>query len=123
MFNSQVNYLCAAAIDCVGSHTLANVCASIKYGGVVAACGLAQGMDLPATVAPFILRGVTLRGVDSVYVPLERRQLAWDRLATDLEPEVLESVAKVVGLSEVIPMAEDMMAGKIRGRMIVDVNN
>lgn len=113
----------AAAIDCVGSHTLANVCASIKYGGVVAACGLAQGMDLPATVAPFILRGVTLRGVDSVYVPLERRQLAWDRLATDLEPEVLESVAKVVGLSEVIPMAEDMMAGKIRGRMIVDVNN
>jgi len=112
----------AAAIDCVGSHTLANVCAGIKYGGVVAACGLAQGMDFPATVAPFILRGITLRGIDSVYAPLEKRQKAWDMLAIDLGSQVLDSVAKVIALSEAIPKAEEMMEGKIRGRVIVDVN-
>ena len=112
----------AAAIDCVGSHTLANVCASTKYGGIVAACGLAQGMDFPATVAPFILRAVTLRGVESVYVALEKRQKAWDALAIDLGSQVLDSVAKVITLSEVIASAEDMMAGKIRGRIIIDVN-
>jgi acrylyl-CoA reductase (NADPH) len=112
----------AAAIDCVGSHTLANVCASTKYGGIVAACGLAQGMDFPATVAPFILRGLTLRGIDSVYVPIEKRQKAWDTIATDLGSEVLDSVAKVISLSEVIARAEDMMSGKIRGRVIIDVN-
>ena len=113
----------AAAIDCVGSHTLANVCATVKYGGVVAACGLAQGMDFPATVAPFILRGVTLRGIDSVYAPLERRQQAWDQLANDMDSDVLDNVAQVIGLSEAIPKANDMMEGKIRGRVIVDVNN
>jgi len=112
----------AAAIDCVGSHTLANVCASTKYGSIVAACGLAQGMDFPATVAPFILRGLTLRGIDSVYVPLEKRQKAWDTIALDLGSEVLDSVAKVISLSEVIDRAEDMMSGKIRGRVIIDVN-
>jgi len=112
----------AAAIDCVGSHTLANVCASLKYGGIVAACGLAQGMDFPATVAPFILRGVTLRGIDSVYAPLAKRQLAWDTLATDLGSQVLDNVAKVIALSEAVAKAEEMMAGKIRGRVIVDVN-
>lgn len=112
----------AAAIDCVGSHTLANVCAGIRYGGVVAACGLAQGMDFPSTVAPFILRGVTLRGVDSVYVPIPKRQAAWDRLATDLDAEILENVSQVISLEEVISMAQDMIAGKVRGRMVVDVN-
>jgi len=88
----------------------------------VAACGLAQGMDFPATVAPFILRGLTLRGIDSVYVPLEKRQKAWDTIALDLGSEVLDSVAKVISLSEVIDRAEDMMSGKIRGRVIIDVN-
>ncbi len=112
----------AAAVDAVGSHTLANVLAAVRYGGVVAACGLAQGMDLPTTVAPFILRAVTLVGVDSVYAPMERRQAAWERLATELPASVLAGNTRLIGLSEVIPLASDLLAGKVRGRIVVDVN-
>jgi len=112
----------AGAVDTVGSHTLANVCASMKYRGVVAACGLAQGMDLPATVAPFILRGVTLAGVDSVYCPRSERLEAWLRLARDLDARRLELIAHEIGLAEAIPVAAELLAGKVRGRVIVDVN-
>jgi len=112
----------AAAIDCVGSHTLANVLASTRYGGVVAACGLAQGMDLPATVAPFILRGVTLVGVDSVYAPLARRREAWQRLAAELPPEVVERNTRVIGLNEAVTLAPELLAGRVRGRVVVDMN-
>jgi len=112
----------AGAIDSAGSHTLANVCAGIKYGGVVAACGLAQGMDLPASVAPFILRGVTLAGIDSVMRPLEDRLEAWQRLADILDPEVFEDISTDISLSEVVVTAEDLLAGKVRGRVVVDIN-
>jgi acrylyl-CoA reductase (NADPH) len=112
----------AGAVDSVGSHTLANVCASMKYRGVVAACGLAQGMDLPVTVAPFILRGVTLAGVDSVYCPRPERLEAWQRLARDLDPALLELISHEVGLTEVIRLAGDLLDGQVRGRLIVDVN-
>ncbi len=112
----------AGAIDSAGSHTLANACASTKYGGVVAACGLAQGMDLPASVAPFILRGVTLAGIDSVMRPIEDRIEAWERLADILDPEVFEDISTDIGLSEVIATAEALMAGKVRGRVVVDIN-
>jgi acrylyl-CoA reductase (NADPH) len=111
----------AGAVDTVGSYTLANVCASVQYGGVVAACGLAQGMDLPATVAPFILRGVTLAGVDSVYVPPDVRIKAWQRLATDLDPNKLEALSQEIDLSQVIESASQIIDGKIRGRLIVKV--
>jgi len=112
----------AGAIDSAGSHTLANVCAGIQYGGVVAACGLAQGMDLPASVAPFILRGVTLAGIDSVMRPLEDRIEAWKRLAIILDPEVFDDVSKVISLSDVVETATDLLAGKVRGRVVVDIN-
>ena len=112
----------AGAIDSAGSHTLANVCAGIKYGGVVAACGLAQGMDLPASVAPFILRGVTLAGIDSVMRPLEDRLEAWQRLADILDPEVFEDISTDISLSEVVETAEGLLAGKVRGRVVVDIN-
>ena len=112
----------AGAVDTVGSHTLANVCAGMKYRGVVAACGLAQGMDFPATVAPFILRGVTLAGVDSVYCPRPERLEAWQRLARDLDPAQLDLISHEVGLSEVIRLAGELLAGHVRGRLIVDVN-
>lgn len=111
----------SGAIDTVGSHTLANVCASTRYGGTVAACGLAQGMDLPATVAPFILRGVTLAGVDSVHCPTPRRIEAWNRLASDLDVDALESMTSEVGLSEVVELAPRQLAGELRGRVVVDV--
>lgn len=111
----------AAAVDSVGSHTLANVCASLKYGGTVAACGLAQGMDLPATVAPFILRGVTLAGVDSVYAPQARRVSAWDRLARELPREVLAANTGTIGLADAIGLAPRLLAGQVRGRVVVDV--
>lgn len=111
----------SGAIDTVGSHTLANVCASIRYGGAVAACGLAQGMDFPATVAPFILRGVTLAGVDSVHCPTPRRIEAWNRLASDLDVDALESMTTEVGMSEVIALAPRQLAGELRGRVVVDV--
>ncbi len=110
----------AAAVDSVGSHTLANVCASLRYGGCVAACGLAQGMDLPSSVAPFILRGVALLGIDSVYAPLARREQAWQRLAQELPREVLERNTQVVGLGEVAALAPQLLAGQVRGRVVVD---
>lgn len=113
----------AAAIDSVGSHTLANVLASTRYGGVVAACGLAQGMDLPSTVAPFILRGVTLVGIDSVYAPLAKRTIAWRRLAEDLTKSVLDRNTTVVGLKNAIELAPELLAGRVRGRVVVDVNS
>ena len=112
----------AGAVDTVGSHTLANVCASTRYRGVVTACGLAQGMDLPASVAPFILRGVTLAGVDSVYCPLPDRLVAWQRLARDLDVRALESLTSEIGLSEAVAKAGELMAGQVRGRVVVDVN-
>lgn len=111
------------AVDVAGSHTLANVCASMAYGGTVAACGLAQGMDFPATVAPFILRGVTLAGVDSVHCPIPRRLVAWKRLATDLDIGHIELMAREIPLEEAIPTAGDQLAGDTRGRIVVDVNS
>lgn len=112
----------AGAIDVVGSVTLANICAGVKYRGIVAACGLAGGMDFPATVAPFILRGVTLAGIDSVMCPRAERLEAWRRLGTDLDIGKLNLISTEVSLVEAIPMAEKMMNGAIRGRIIVDVN-
>ncbi|PIE44154.1 MAG: alcohol dehydrogenase [Gammaproteobacteria bacterium] len=112
----------AGAVDTVGSHTLANVCASIKSGGVVAACGLAQGMDFPASVMPFILRGVTLAGINSVYCSFATRQSAWQALADEWNPDAHQSVVKLIGLNEVFAEAENILAGKVRGRMVVDVN-
>ncbi len=111
----------AAVIDALGSHTLANACAQTRYGGVVAACGLAQGTDFPATVMPFILRGITLAGIDSVMAPLARRQQAWDRLARDLDPARLESMVQEVPLSRAAEKAAELMAGRIRGRVIVRI--
>ena len=112
----------AGAVDVVGSHTLANVCATTKYRGVVTACGLAGGMDFPATVAPFILRGVTLAGIDSVMCPRPERLEAWRRLGSDLDVSKLEMISNEVGLSEAIPAATKLINGDIRGRVIVDVN-
>ena len=112
----------AGAIDSVGSHTLANICASMKYGGTVAACGLAQGMDLPATVMPFILRGVTLAGIDSVMRPLEDRIAAWDRISEILPESTLNEITASIGLSEVIDTAHKLMDGQVRGRVIVDLS-
>ncbi|SSW63096.1 Acrylyl-CoA reductase AcuI [Achromobacter agilis] len=112
----------AAAVDCVGSHTLANVLAGMRYGAPVAACGLAQGMDLPATVAPFILRGVALIGVDSVYAPMGLRAEAWRRLAEELPQGMLEANTRELGLSEIAAAAVPLLEGRIRGRIVVDVN-
>lgn len=111
----------AGAVDTVGSHTLANVCASLRYGGTVAACGLAQGLDFPATVAPFILRGITLAGIDSVMRPKADRLEAWSRLATDLDPSALDLITHEIGLEDVIATAGDLLAGKVRGRVVVRV--
>ena len=112
----------AGAVDSVGSHTLANVCATTRYRGAVAACGLAQGMDFPATVAPFILRGVTLYGIDSVMAPKPLRLEAWSRLARDLDPAKLEAITQEIPLAGAIPAASDLLAGKVRGRLVVDVS-
>ena len=112
----------AGAVDAVGSHTLANVLAQIQPEGCVAACGLAQGMDLETTVAPFILRGVTLRGVHSVHVALPRRLEAWRRLDEDLDRGLLASMTRVVPLAEVPAVSEEILGGRIRGRVVVDVN-
>ena len=112
----------AAVVDSVGSHTLANACATTKYGGVIAACGLAQGADFPVTVMPFILRGVRLLGIDSVMAPKAKRLAAWARLARDLEPDLLDVIATEIGLAEAIPAAADLLAGKVRGRIVVNVN-
>lgn len=111
----------AGVVDAVGSHTLANALAQTRYGGVVAACGLAQGADLPTTVMPFILRGVTLAGIDSVMAPLARRQRAWDRLARDLDPSLLESLVEEVPLNDAIAKAAELMDGKVRGRVVVRI--
>jgi acrylyl-CoA reductase (NADPH) len=111
-----------AVVDSVGSHTLANACAQTKYRGLVAACGLAQGMDFPSSVAPFILRGVSLLGIDSVMAPHEVRKPAWERLARDLDIGALERISKVVGLNDAVAAAGDIVSGKIRGRVVVDVN-
>jgi acrylyl-CoA reductase (NADPH) len=111
----------AAVVDTLGSHALANACAQTKYGGVVAACGLAQGMDLPASVAPFILRGVTLAGIDSVMAPTPRREAAWQRLARDLDPARLESMIEEIPMAAAALRAADLMEGKVRGRIVVDI--
>ena len=112
----------AGAVDVVGSHTLANICATTKYRGVVTACGLAGGMDFPATVAPFILRGVTLAGIDSVMCPRPDRLEAWRRLGIDLDVSKLEMISTEISLADAIPTAAKLIDGKIRGRVIVDVN-
>mgnify|MGYP006200497569 CR=1 FL=1 len=109
----------AGVVDCVGSHTLANACAQTKYGGTVTACGLAQGMDLPSSVAPFILRGVTLKGVDSVMAPLAIREEAWRRLATDLDLNKLSSLSRVLPLEGAIEAAGQIMAGANTGRVVI----
>lgn len=112
----------AGAVDTVGSYTLANVCASMKYRGTVAACGLAQGMDFPSSVAPFILRGVTLAGVDSVMAPRAERLEAWRRLAQDLDVTKLELMTHEIGLGEAVATAAALLEGTVRGRVVVDVN-
>jgi acrylyl-CoA reductase (NADPH) len=112
----------AGVVDAVGSHTLANACAQTRYGGAVAACGLAQGMDLPASVAPFILRGVSLLGIDSVMASRERRKAAWNRVARDLPAAALEAITQQVTLGEAIDKASELLGGKVRGRVVVDVN-
>jgi acrylyl-CoA reductase (NADPH) len=112
----------AAAIDVVGSHTLANVCAALRYGGVVAACGLAGGMDFPGTVAPFILRGVTLTGIDSVMRPRPDRIEAWRRLSEDLDINRLELLTEEIPLSQAIERASRFQGGQVRGRLVVNVN-
>jgi len=112
----------AGAVDTAGSHTLANVCATTRYKGVVTACGLAQGMDFPASVAPFILRGVTLAGIDSVMAPKADRLAAWDRLASDLDPAKLELITHEIALPDAIQAGHDIVAGNVRGRLVVNVS-
>lgn len=109
----------AAAVDAVGSHTLANTLAMTAYGGAVAACGLAQGMDLPGSVAPFILRGVSLLGVDSVMAPRELRLEAWNRIAEDLDAAKLATLSRTINFDDIIGAAADIVDGKIRGRVVV----
>lgn len=111
----------AGVVDAVGSHTLANACAQTRYGGAVAACGLAQGADFPATVMPFILRGVRLLGVDSVMAPIERRRRAWQRLARELDPVKLESMVTEISLEQAVEYAQALMQGKVRGRIVVKI--
>jgi acrylyl-CoA reductase (NADPH) len=111
----------AGVVDAVGSHTLVNALAQTRYGGVVAACGLAQGFDLTATVMPFILRGVTLAGIDSVMAPLTLRQQAWDRLARDLDVAKLETMIEEVTLDGAIAKAHALMDGRVRGRVVVSI--
>ncbi len=112
----------AGVVDAVGSFTLANACAQTRYRGTVTACGLAQGMDFPASVAPFILRGVTLCGIDSVMAPTAPREAAWARLARDMDKSKLESIVTEIPLAEAVKVAEDVLAGKVKGRLVVDVN-
>jgi acrylyl-CoA reductase (NADPH) len=112
----------AGVVDALGGQTLANACAQTCYGGAVAACGLAESAALPATVMPFILRGVTLYGIDSVMAPTTAREQAWQRLATDLDKTRLESMINEISLAEAMDIGGDVLAGKIRGRLLVDVN-
>ena len=114
--------LWSAAIDVVGSYTLANICAQTQYGGIVTCCGLAQGMDLPATVAPFILRGVTLAGVDSVMASYDKRIAAWQLIAQNMDEQLYSHIANTITLNECTDVAAEMIAGKIKGRFVVDVN-
>lgn len=114
--------LWAGAVDAVGSHTLANVLSQLKYGGAVSACGLAQGLDLPGSVAPFILRGVTLVGIDSVNAPYAKREKAWSRLARDLDLGKLDAMTSVAGLNDLPSLAQSILAGQVRGRVVIDVN-
>lgn len=113
----------AAAIDTAGSHTLANICASLRYGGVVAATGIAQGVDLPASMLPLVLRNVTLCGVDSVMAPAALRRQAWERLSTDLEPGQLDRMVTETGLADLPALAPDILSGRIKGRVVVRLNN
>ena len=108
-------------VDAVGSHTLANALAQTRYNGVVAACGLAQGADLPASVMPFILRGVTLAGVDSVMAPVALREQAWARLARDIDRDLLESMVEDITLADCVARATDLIDGKVRGRLVVNI--
>ena len=110
-----------AAVDTVGSHTLANVCASTRYGGMVAACGLAQGMNLSVTVAPFILRGVVFAGVDSVMAPAQKREAAWKRIEKMVDRSRLKSLSREIGLEDAIAMAPQVLAGQVTGRLVVNV--
>ena len=112
----------AGAIDAVGSHTLANALGQTRYGGAVAACGLAQGMDLPGSVAPFILRGVTLAGIDSVMAPKAKREEAWRRLAGDLDLTKLATMRLDAKLADAPALGADIIEGKVRGRVVIDVN-
>jgi acrylyl-CoA reductase (NADPH) len=112
----------AGVVDTVGSHTLVNACAQTRFEGTVTACGLAQGMDFPATVAPFILRGVKLIGIISVMCPPARRERAWKALARDVDRRRLEGLVREVPLGESFDVAREILAGKVRGRVIVDVN-
>ena len=112
----------AGVVDSVGSHTLANACAQAKANGVVTACGLAQGMDLPTSVAPFILRGVTLAGINSVTAPRPIREAAWKRLSKDLDMALLESMTRETDLAGALAAAPEILAGRVRGRLVVDVN-
>ena len=111
----------AGVVDAVGGHTLANALAQTRYVGCVAACGLAGGTDLPSTVMPFILRGVTLAGIDSVMAPLDRREQAWQRLARDLDPLLLDTMVEQIGLEEAPARAADLLAGRVRGRLVVAI--
>lgn len=111
----------AGVVDAVGSHTLANACAQTRYRGAVAACGLAQGMDFPSSVAPFILRGVRLIGIDSVMCPQAERRTAWSRLARDLDLAKLDAMTTGIGLADAIDRAPEILAGRVRGRLVVDV--
>jgi len=111
----------AGVVDAVGSHTLVNALAQTRYGGTVTACGLAQGPDLPGTVLPFILRGVTLVGINSVEAPAALRETAWRRLALDLDEEKLAAMTGVIPLADAIPAADDILEGRLRGRTVVDV--
>jgi acrylyl-CoA reductase (NADPH) len=113
----------AGVIDCVGSYTLANACASTKYGGVVTACGLAQGLDFPASVAPFILRGVKLIGIDSVMRPLADRIEAWQRLSELLQPTDYDNISEEIGLQDVVETAYKLLDGKVRGRILVKIHH
>jgi acrylyl-CoA reductase (NADPH) len=112
----------AGVVDSVGSFTLVNACAQTKYGGTVAACGLAGGADFAATVMPFILRGVSLLGIDSVMAPKAKRLTAWARLAKDLDVSKLELIAREISLADAVGVAADLLAGKVRGRVVVNVN-
>jgi acrylyl-CoA reductase (NADPH) len=111
----------AGGIDSVGSTTLANLLSMTKYGGAIAACGLAAGMDLPSSVAPFILRGVCLLGIDSVMCPIETRRTAWARLAGDLDKAKLSEITQEIGLDEVVSAAARVLSGQVRGRIVVKI--